>query len=176
MSSRTKLARIETIFYPDIHHFIIAMNFQSHSIDSLNENLDIADNSLKIYHNNACSILSPGRMNQYIALFDDLKISFDVAIFTETWLNNNNYDQCEIYGYQKPIHLCRPIENPEFKSKGGGVSIFVKVNIQYKHRVDLTRTLPHMECSFIEIKYNNFKYLIGGIYRIPDTNIDLLMM
>ena len=40
-------------------------------------------------------------MEQYIALFDDLKISFDVAILTETWLNNNNSDQCEIYGYQK---------------------------------------------------------------------------
>ena len=32
-----------------------------------------------------------------------------------------------------------------------------------------------MECSFIEIKYNNLKYLIGGIYRIPDTNIDLFI-
>ena len=29
-----------------------------------------------------------------------------------------------------------------------------------------------MECSFIEIKYNNLKYLIGGIYRVPNTNID----
>ena len=29
-----------------------------------------------------------------------------------------------------------------------------------------------MECSFIEIKYNNQKYIIGGIYRVPNTNID----
>ena len=32
--------------------------------------------------------------------------------------------------------------------------------------------LPYIECSFIEIKYNNIKYLIGGIYRVPNTNID----
>ena len=35
--------------------------------------------------------------------------------------------------------------------------------------------LPFMECSFIELKYNNQKYLIAGIYRIPDTNIDLFI-
>ena len=32
--------------------------------------------------------------------------------------------------------------------------------------------LPYIECSFIEVKYNNQKYLIGGIYRVPNTNID----
>ena len=29
-----------------------------------------------------------------------------------------------------------------------------------------------MECSFIETIYNNQKYLIGGIYRVPNTNIE----
>ena len=32
--------------------------------------------------------------------------------------------------------------------------------------------LPYMECSFIEMKFNNNKYLIGGIYRVPNTSIN----
>ena len=35
--------------------------------------------------------------------------------------------------------------------------------------------LPYIECSFIEMKYNNNKYLIGGIYRVPNTNIDCFL-
>ena len=35
--------------------------------------------------------------------------------------------------------------------------------------------LPHMECSVIEVYFNNFKYLIAGIYRTPNTNIDLFI-
>ena len=164
-----------TLIDPDTHHFNVNIDFQSYSIDSFNNNLKISPNSLKIYHNNARSIMSTGKMDQYVALFNELKISFDVLIFDETWLTPNNYSQCNFDGYQNPIHLLRPTDNPDFKSKGGGVSIFVKFNIQFKHRTDLTRMLPFMECSFIEINYNNQKFLIAGIYRIPGTNIDLFI-
>ena len=34
-------------------------------------------------------------------------------------------------------------------------------------------SLFYIETLFIEIKFNNTKYLIGGIYRIPDTNTEL---
>ena len=164
-----------TIIDPDIHHFNVNIDFQSYSIDSFNKDLNISPKSLKIYNNNACSIMSTGTMDQYVALFNELKVSFDVLIFDETWLTPNNYSQCNFDGYQNPIHLLRPTDNPEFKSKGGGVSIFVKFNIQFKHRTDLTRMTPFMECSFIEINYNNQKFLIAGIYRIPGTNIDLFI-
>ena len=160
---------------PDTHHFNVNIDFQSYSIDSFNRDTKISPNSLKIYHNNACSIMSTGKMDQYVTLFKELKISFDILIFDETWLNQHNYSQCNFDGYQNPIHLLRPTDNSDFKSKGGGVSIFVKFNIQYKHRNDLTRMLPHMECSFIEVYFNNMKYLIAGIYRIPNTNIDLFI-
>lgn len=32
-----------------------------------------------------------------------------------------------------------------------------------------------MECSFIEVNFNNKKYLIAGIYRIPNTNINVFI-
>ena len=35
--------------------------------------------------------------------------------------------------------------------------------------------LPYIEFSFLEMKYNNNKNLIGGIYRVPNTNIDCFL-
>ena len=32
-----------------------------------------------------------------------------------------------------------------------------------------------MECSFIEMQFNNIKYLIGGIYRVPNTDINMFI-
>ena len=32
-----------------------------------------------------------------------------------------------------------------------------------------------MECCFIEISYNNKKYIIAGVYRIPNTDINLFL-
>ena len=49
--------------------------------------------------------------------------------------------------------------------------MFIKDNLVFKPRRDLNIILPFMECSFIEIHLNNQQYLIGGIYRIPKTNI-----
>ena len=67
----------------------------------------------------------------------------------------------------------RPTDNIiDFKVRGGGISIFIKDTLEFKHRDDLTVMLPYMECSFIELKFNNQNYLIGGIYRIPDTDTD----
>ena len=97
-------------------------------------------------------------------------ITFD-AIFNEIWLTLDKFDQCQFKGFI-PIHLIRPSEDrPEFKTSGGGISIFIKPNIEFKQRNDLTVMLPFMESSFIEIKFNRQNYLIGGIYRVPDTNI-----
>ena len=57
------------------------------------------------------------------------------------------------------------------KNGGGGISIFVKSNLDFTHRTDLTIMTNYLECSFIEIKFNSHKYLIGGIYRVPNTDV-----
>ena len=159
-----------SVIDPDVNHFDLHTNFQSHSISSFNDKQEIEANSLKIIHNNACSLMAPGKLDQYDTLFKALKTPFDVLVFTESWLKEDNSELCKFDGFQKGIHLLRPIDdNTDFKTKGGGISIFIKDNIQFKNRDDLTLILPHMECLFIEIKYNNQNYLIGGIYRIPNT-------
>ena len=79
---------------------------------------------------------------------------------------------CNFEGYT-PLHLLRPIDAEfDLKSKGGGVSIFIKNNIEFKYREDLCLTTPIAECIFIELMHENKKYLIGGIYRVPNTNVE----
>ena len=85
---------------PDINHFDINIDFQSHSVDSFNKDINILSNSLTIYHNNARSIMSKGKMDLYSTLFfKELKTTFDVLIFTETWLDDSNANQCNFNGY-----------------------------------------------------------------------------
>ena len=165
-----------SIIDPDTHHFDENLNFQPpHTINSFNSKQDINTNSLKIAHHNARSLMKTDRIDEYQILLQDLKNPFDILIFTETWLTPDKKDLCNFEGFQS-IHLIRPTDNHiDFKERGGGISIFIRDNLTYKHRDDLTVMLPYIECSFIEMKYNNQKYLIGGMYRIPNTPIDLFI-
>ena len=165
---------------PDTHHFdsnldLNLISFEQHTVNSFIDNQDPMSKSLKIIHHNARSLMKPGRLDEYHLYLHSLKNPFDILIFTETWLTKDKIDQCNFDDYH-PIHLIRPIDNHvDFKERGGGISIFVKNNLRYKHRTDLNIMFSFMECSFIEITYNNQNYLIGGIYRIPKTSINLFI-
>ena len=103
-------------------------------------------------------------MDEYVSLFKILKHPFDILIFTETWLKKEQEGLCKFEGYND-VHLLRPVdEHMDFKERGGGISIFVKNNLDFTHRTDLTIMTPFAKCSFIEMKFNNHKYLIGGVY------------
>ena len=157
---------------PDINHFEPNINFQIHSTTTFHNKQDIEPSSLALIHHNARSLMADSRIDEYETLFKTLKHPFDVLVFTETWLTPDKVDQCNVEGFNH-VNLLRPVsEDIDFKERGGGISIFIKNNLEYTHRTDLTIMLPYMECSFIETIYNNQKYLIGGIYRVPNTNIE----
>ena len=158
---------------PDINHFAANIEFETHTTETFSKKIDFDKNALKIIHNNARSIMTPGRLLDYKMLLDNLKTPFDVLVFSETWLTEDNIDDCNFNGF-KPIHLMRPSnDNIDFKLRGGGVSIFVRGDLIFRCRNDLSIMQPFMECLFIEIQFNNIKYLIGGIYRLPNTDINL---
>ena len=160
---------------PDRNHFENDdLNCNTYSIESFINTVNLDNKSLNIYHNNAHSIMRPGKLEEYKAIFDSLKVPFDLILFTETWLTENNKNLCIIDDY-RPIHLIRPGDDINLKEKGGGVSIFIKNGLSYKERDDLTIILPYMECLFIEIQINKKKYILGGFYRVPDTNINLFI-
>ena len=67
------------------------------------------------------------------------------------------------------IHNCKP-----FRS-GGGVSLFIKDNLEFTVRTDLGINNACMESLFIEINKDivgkNRNIIVGVIYRPPDTNV-----
>jgi len=85
---------------------------------------------------------------------------------TETWLNASNQETFPITGYK----FVSQIRNDKI---GGGVGIFIDINLSYKIRSDLCRMSSYIECLFIEIpqtgKQNIF---IGCIYRPPNSDTD----
>ena len=160
---------------PDINHFEPNVNFQSHSTTSFINKQDIEPSSLKLIHHNARSLMTNGRIDDYGTLLKILRNPFDILVFTETWLTPDKESQCCFKGF-RPIHKMRPVnEHEEFKLRGGGISIFIKNNLEFTQRTDLDIMLPYIECLFIEIIHNNQKYIIGGIYRDPDTNGNLFI-
>ena len=135
---------------------------------------DMDPNSLKLLHHNARSLMTDGRLDEYHSIFKTLKNPFDILVFTETWLTPDKVELCHSDQFQS-IHFLKPVnENMDLKVRGGGVSIFIKNNLQFTHRQNLTIMLPYIKCYFIEIKFNNNKYLIGGIYRVLNTNMTAL--
>ena len=126
-------------------------------------------------HHNARSLMSKGKMENYETFFKAIDNPFGILIFTETWLTNDKKDSCRFTGFSA-IHLLRPHDQTfDFKERGGGISIFVREGIEYKHRSDLDIVLQFLECCFIETSFNNKKYLIAGMYRTPNTNTKLFI-
>ena len=54
---------------PDHNHFEPNNNFQSHSMTTFSSKQDINANSLKLIHHNARSLMTDGRMDEYVSLF-----------------------------------------------------------------------------------------------------------
>ena len=157
---------------PDSNHFMDdAINFSKYSmVDFYKSNIE-STNSLNIMHNNARSLLSEGRIDEYNILLDYINNPFHILAFTETWLKPDNVNLVNFEGYDGS-HIIRPVDNNfDLKEKGGGISIFIKENLQYKVREDLNVILPYMETLFIELTFDNKLYLIGVIYRVPNTNV-----
>ena len=157
---------------PDSNNFMDdAINFSKYSmVDFYKSNIK-STNSLNIMHNNARSLLSEGRIDEYNILLDYINNPFHILAFTETWLKPDNVNLVNFEGYDGS-HIIRPVDNNfDLKEKGGGISIFIKENLQYKVREDLNVVLPYMETLFIELTFNNKLYLIGVIYRVPNTNV-----
>jgi hypothetical protein len=104
--------------------------------------------------------------NNYLSI---LSHNFSIVGLTETWLNNDNYDLCQLIGYTGE-HAYRT------DRIGGGVSLFVSEYIQYHRRTDLEEFCNFIESLFIEIPYDNINFtkgtVIGVIYRPPGTDIE----
>ncbi len=89
--------------------------------------------------------------------------SFDIIGITELYSMEEN--DCHLPGYH-PIQF--NIRN-EHASSRGGVAMYIKNNLEYKQRSDLSIFIPHIfESIFVEIRHNNKSMIVGTVYR-PNT-------
>lgn len=137
-------------------------------IDNVPNALDVGSSrGFNIMHYNIRGIVGNlDEFRQMVITLHDKGITVHVFLLCETLLTDRNIANCSIKGYNL-IHKNRKT------GRGGGVAIFIKDDIDYKTRDDLSLTDPGcFESVFIEIAYpnNNHSTILGEIYRIPNTN------
>ena len=113
-----------------------------------------APENISIVHNNICSL-------QNKVPFVEAELTrFDIITLSETWLYESfPKEKLIITGYHPPLRLDREDKG------GGGVAIYVKESLYYKHRPDLH--VPGLEALWIEADINRETMLIGCFYRSP---------
>ena len=143
------------------------LNFNYMTEDQFNStfgsNIDI---ELGLFHVNIRSLNSNCvRLYQYLQL---LAVHFDVIVLSEIWTTNINFyvNSLPHYSFYYDIPLY---------SKVGGVGIFVSNDVKHEEIVEYK--LASSACNLIEnvwleITKNHKKYVIGGIYRHPNQQID----
>ncbi len=99
--------------------------------------------------------------------------SFDIIGITELYSMSQN--ECSLNGYH-PIEF--RTRNDTTQSRGG-VAIYIRENLQYSFREDLSIFIPHIfESIFIEVHKNNKTIIIGTMYRPntpPKADLDIFM-
>ena len=54
-------------------------------------------------------------------------------------------------------------------SGGGGIVLYLKDNLSYKRKTDLE--IPNIETLFVELHFSNGNFLVGFVYRPPNSNL-----
>ena len=128
---------------PDYNHFQHnPIDFRSFSVDTFKEFSSNISESFSLFHHNARSICTPGRMEEYDLLFDMVNNPFDILVFTETWLTKDKIDLCKFEGFQS-IHHIRPIDNNfNLKERGGAYPYSLKMVLNLKFVRILLKCYP----------------------------------
>ena len=71
--------------------------------------------------------MKEGKIDEYNILFKAIDNPFNIMIFTETWLTEDNKHLCNFEGYT-PLHLLHPIDRHfDLKTKGVGYQYLSKI-------------------------------------------------
>jgi exonuclease III len=161
---------------PDANYFALAGNtsldnsnyFTTNSFKTYINKNNITNDNLSFIHFNVRSLSQ--NITELSAFLETLCVKFSCICLTETWLRDNTVDLYNMSGYN---HIYKYREN----RPGGGVSIFLHDSIPFKIRDDLSSVNDNYECLFIEVNKSYFKssanIIIGVVYRIPGTNMNL---
>ena len=115
-------------------------------------------------HLNVRSI--PANLPAFQSYLDILDHHFSIIGLTETWLKPSNISAYGIGGYN---HVGITRQN----TKGGGISLFISQEIVYSEMTDLCMVTDYLECLFVKVNTNGSSYVVGVVYRPPNSNITL---
>ena len=118
--------------------------------------------NLSFIHSNIRSI--PANLNAFMSYMSNKNCDFSVIGFSETWLNSSNIDTYSIDGYSH-VGLTREI------GKGGGVSLFICDSIMYCELLEFNMVCEYIECVFVKINCMGHNFIVGVVYRPPNSNI-----
>jgi len=129
--------------------------------EQFNEKTKDFQNSTSYFHLNCRSLSSNwGSFYDLLCELHDTKFSFDFIGISEVFKCDKD-QRLALPGYHKIITRCCD------EGTHGGVGLFIKQNINYKIREDLSIFIPHIfESIFIEVSSISTKNnIVGVIYR-----------
>ena len=124
--------------------------------DQYNSEFSENHNVLSIFQQNVRSLNN--KMEDVISFFESLHKFPDILILTETWLNSNIKDSFNINGCTS-YHSVRPNKG------GGGVSVFVSINIHSVCIDELCYSNATIESLVIQVRCGDEMFFILAIYR-----------
>ena len=92
-------------------------------------------------------------------------MTYDIAVFTESWLKPNITD--DLISQQ---NFLPPFRTDKKDRSGGGVVIYARNTLSCKRRKDIE--INGLEVVWLEIAIKSKKVLIGGIYRPPNSSFE----
>ena len=98
----------------------------------------------------------------------NLNFNFSIICFSETWLNDSNVDNSnyELLNYVS-------IQQIRNHYKGGGVSVYIHKNFEFKIRNDLSINSKDIESIDVELLYEKRRNtLFNVVHRPPNGKIE----
>ena len=122
----------------------------------------ISSEDFSIIHTNIRSV--PANLSSFLSYMSNFKLCFSVIGFSETWLSPSLFDTYGISGYRH-VGLTRAM------GRGGGVSLYIAEKIACTELCELDIVDDHIECVFAKLHLNGQTYIVGVVYRPPNSNI-----
>lgn len=143
---------------------VITSNISYNTINTCNyysgehmNTIDLSNSDLSILHLNACSLNKhSNNITNYLSI---LNHHFDVYAFSESWFQyDSDANLIDLDGYSS-VNCVRQ------DRRGGGTSLFIKSDFNYRIRTDLTINCANCDSVFIEISTKAKSIVIGVVYK-----------
>ena len=134
--------------------------------EQVNYNNNISTDSFSVFHHNIRSV--PTNLCKLIIHLENLDFKFSVIGLSETWFKDHNVLVYNMDGYNH-------VYNYRLHRSGGGVSLFIKEDLQYTKLQNLCLMNDCIERVFIEIAKSSTKstknIIVGNVYKGHFHNI-----